>query len=38
MPKEVNALLACEHNEEYIAITTDRDTGRLAILRGHVAK
>jgi len=38
MPKEVNALLACEHNEEYTAITTDRDTGRLEILRGHVAK
>jgi hypothetical protein len=37
-PTNLNASLACEHNGDYTALTTDPKDGRLEILKGTEAK
>lgn len=34
LPVDLNALLACEHNGDYTALTTDPKDGRLEVLNG----
>jgi hypothetical protein len=37
-PKELNGILACEHNGDYMALGTDPKDGRLVILKGEEVK
>ncbi|HEX3437792.1 MAG TPA: hypothetical protein VHT24_13570, partial [Pseudacidobacterium sp.] len=38
MPKDSNATVVCEHNGDYLALTTDAKTGRLEILKGYISR